>query len=256
MDKEKTIIVALAGNPNTGKSTIFNKLTGARQHIGNYPGVTVEKKEGVFEHNNYEVRIVDLPGTYDLTSDTLDELVTRKFLIDEKPDIVVDVLDSSNLERNLYLGVQLSELGIPLILDLNMIDVLESRGRKIDVEKLSKLMSCPAITTIGTKGKGIAELKDAIVALADNETVYSTVQVDYGIDSNNVIEAVQKPLSEIPEVSDKYELRWLSVKLLEDDKELKESVSAYAGTDISVFSHIAKLRKHIEITSFWSFCFN
>ncbi len=122
------VIVALAGNPNSGKTTLFNALTGARQHVGNYPGVTVECKEGLRRHHDVELQIVDLPGTYSLTAYSSEELVARNFIIDEKPDVVVDVIDTSNLERNLYLGVQLMELGVPLVLAFNMSDMAKAAG--------------------------------------------------------------------------------------------------------------------------------
>jgi ferrous iron transport protein B len=134
------IVIALAGNPNSGKTTIFNKLTGARQHVGNYPGVTVERKEGHCRYGDMEMQIVDLPGTYSLTAYSTEELVARNFLIDEKPDVVVDIIDASNLERNLYLAVQLMELGVPLVLAFNMSD--QARAQAMN----STLRSFPAIS--------------------------------------------------------------------------------------------------------------
>jgi ferrous iron transport protein B len=132
--------IALAGNPNSGKTTLFNELTGACQHVGNYPGVTVEKKEGTYVHDEYNIHIVDLPGTYSLTAYSLEEVVARDFLVNEKPEAVIDIIDSSNLERNLYLAIQFLEMGIPLCIALNMIDVAEKRGIKINGEKLSTLL--------------------------------------------------------------------------------------------------------------------
>ena len=123
----KKITIALAGNPNSGKTTVFNNLTGSRQHVGNYPGVTVEKKEGYLKYKDYKIKVVDLPGTYSLTAYSLDELVARNFLIEEKPDVVIDIVDTSNLERNLYLTTQLMELGLPLVLAFNMYDIAEAR---------------------------------------------------------------------------------------------------------------------------------
>ena len=157
----KRIVVALAGNPNSGKTTIFNNLTGARQHVGNYPGVTVECKEGRLRHQRHEITIVDLPGTYSLTAYSMEELAARNFLIDEHPDVVVDIVDASNLERNLYLATQLIELGVPLILAFNMSDLAEARGCQIDTDLLSKLLGVPIVRTVGHKGKGMEELKDA-----------------------------------------------------------------------------------------------
>ncbi len=137
------IVVALAGNPNSGKTTLFNELTGARQHVGNYPGVTVERKEGYCRHGDTELQIVDLPGTYSLTAYSAEELVARNFVIEEKPDVVVDIIDASNLERNLYLAVQLMELGVPLVLAFNMSDMAKARGYEFDIEKLSEFFGAP-----------------------------------------------------------------------------------------------------------------
>ena len=159
------IVIALAGNPNSGKTSIFNHLTGTTQTVANYPGVTVEKKSGKYKKGNEVVEIVDLPGTYSLTAYTLDEQVARNFIIEEQPRLIVNVLDGGNLERNLYLTVQLMELGIPFILNVNMIDVLERRGIKIDLEKLSKLLGAPIVSTVGNKGKGIEKLKEVIIRI-------------------------------------------------------------------------------------------
>ena len=130
--KKEEITIALTGNPNSGKTTIFNNLTGTRQHVGNWPGVTVEKKVGTVIHNGHRLRVVDLPGTYSLTAYSIEEIVARRFLVDSKPDVVVDIVDASNLERNLYLATQLIEMGVKLILALNMADVAQARGHQID----------------------------------------------------------------------------------------------------------------------------
>lgn len=155
-------MIALAGNPNTGKSTIFNALTGSRQHVGNWPGKTVEKKEGIWTYNGNKFTVVDLPGTYSLTAYSLEEVIARNFIIDQKPDLVVTVVDAANLERNLYLVVQILELGSRVVVALNMTDVADSRGIKIDVEKISKGLGVPVIQTIASKEKGIDELKAVI----------------------------------------------------------------------------------------------
>lgn len=155
------LVIALAGNPNSGKTTIFNALTGARQHVGNYPGVTVERKEGFLRHGDDELQIVDLPGTYSLTAYSTEELVARNFLVEEKPDVVVDILDASNLERNLYLAVQLKELGVPLVLAFNMSDQAKARGYEFNLEKLSQAFGARIVPTVGHKGEGISELLEA-----------------------------------------------------------------------------------------------
>jgi ferrous iron transport protein B len=152
------ITIALAGNPNSGKSSIFNRMTGARQHVGNYPGVTVEKKEGVCTYDGVEIQVVDLPGTYSLTAYSIDEIVARNYILEEKPDVVVNIADASNLERNLYLTTQLRELGVPMVLTLNMSDITRARGIEIDREVLSEALGVPVVATIGHKGQGLREL--------------------------------------------------------------------------------------------------
>jgi len=158
----KPYTLALAGNPNAGKSTIFNALTGARQHVGNWPGKTVEKKEGLWNHQGVSYNVVDLPGTYSLTAYSQEEVIARNFIIDEKPDLVLSVVDASNLERNLYLVIQMIELGAKVIVALNMTDVANDRGIKINVDKLSQGLKIPIIPTVASKEIGLEELKMAI----------------------------------------------------------------------------------------------
>jgi ferrous iron transport protein B len=163
----KQITIALAGNPNSGKSTVFNALTGARQHVGNWPGKTVEKKEGTCKRDGYEIQVVDLPGTYSLTAYSLEEVIARDYIIEEKPDVVIGVMDAANLERNLYLAVQILELGAPLVLALNMSDIADSRGLRIDTEMLLRgLNGTPVVPTVANKGKGINELLRAAIRVA------------------------------------------------------------------------------------------
>lgn len=153
------ITIALAGNPNAGKTTIFNALTGLRQHTGNWPGKTVEKKEGEIEYEGKIISIVDLPGTYSLTAYSPEEIIARDFIIEERPDVVINVVDATNLERNLYLTIQLLELEVPVILALNMTDELQKDGATINVEQLSQLLgNIPVVQTAANKGKGISEL--------------------------------------------------------------------------------------------------
>ncbi len=158
-------IIALAGNPNAGKSTIFNALTGARQRVGNWPGKTVEKKEGVFSHNQIEMTVVDLPGTYSLSAYSLEEEIARDFLIEEHPQAVVNVVDASNLERNLYLTVQILETGLPLILVLNMLDIATAHTITIDTDRLAQLLGVPVIPMVARNDRGLDALKETLVAL-------------------------------------------------------------------------------------------
>jgi ferrous iron transport protein B len=163
----KQFTIALAGNPNSGKSTVFNALTGARQHVGNWPGKTVEKKEGACKRGGHEIQVVDLPGTYSLTAYSLEEVIARDYIIEDKPDVVIDVVDAANLERNLYLAIQILELGAPLVIALNMSDIADSRGLRIDTEMLSQgLRGTPVVPTIASKGKGIDELLQAAIRVA------------------------------------------------------------------------------------------
>ncbi|MGC9400682.1 MAG: FeoB small GTPase domain-containing protein [Anaerolineae bacterium] len=155
--------IALAGNPNTGKSTLFNALTGAHQHVGNWPGKTVEKREGIWQHNGQAYEVVDLPGTYSLTAYSLEEVIARDFIVDERPDVVVAVVDSANLERNLYLVVQILEMGAPVVVALNMSDIADSRGIKIDMPKLSQALGAPVVPIVASKGEGLSQLEKTIV---------------------------------------------------------------------------------------------
>lgn len=174
------LTLALAGNPNTGKSTIFNALTGSRQHVGNWPGKTVEKKEGLLYHQGLTWTVVDLPGTYSLSAYSPEEVITRDFIINEQPDIVIDVIDASNLERNLYLTVQLLELGAPLIVVLNVMDIARARGISIDQAKLSALLGhVPVVETVGNKKQGIDRLLEVITKLGIPK------YLSFRIDENN-----------------------------------------------------------------------
>ena len=166
----KELTIALAGNPNSGKSTVFNALTGGRQHVGNWPGKTVEKKEGHCKYQEHDIQVVDLPGTYSLTAYSPEEVIARDYVIHDKPDVVIDIVDAANLERNLYLTLQIMELGVPLVVALNMSDIAESRGLRIDTDKLSLgLRGTPVVRTVASKKQGIDELLRAAVRLAGGD---------------------------------------------------------------------------------------
>jgi ferrous iron transport protein B len=212
------IVVAVAGQPNSGKSTIFNMLTGARQHVANYPGVTVEKRTGRYNYKGNNVILVDLPGTYSLTSYSHEERSARDYLIHEKPDVVLNIVDASNLERNLYLTFQLAEIGVPLVVALNMIDVAQDRHIKIDTALLSQLLGASVVPTVGKKGKGKQELKEAI--LDNHETpANNRFRIDYGEILEPTLSSLEKKLSKDPGISARYPVRWLAVKLMEHDSE-------------------------------------
>ena len=222
---EKKITVALAGNPNSGKTTIFNMLTGARQHVGNYPGVTVEKKEGLCRHAGYEMTVVDLPGTYSLTAYSIEELIARNFIIDEQPNVVVDIVDASNIERNLYLATQLIEMNVPLVLAFNMSDIAERRGLIFDNDQLSRLLEAKIVPTVGNKGKGRAELLDAIVGIARQGKRKRTHKVSYGQEIEEELAKIETLIADKQQqLAEKYGPRWLAIKLLEQDSDVISKV--------------------------------
>lgn len=167
------LFVALAGNPNAGKSTLFNALTGSNQHVGNWPGKTVAKQEGLFQVDGCEVTVVDLPGAYSLAAYSPEEVITRDFLLQQRPDLVVNVVDAVNLERNLYLTVQLLEMGLPLLVVLNMVDAATQRGITIDYARLSQALQTPVIGAVASHGVGIAEIKAQIAMLARQEAAHA-----------------------------------------------------------------------------------
>lgn len=220
---KENLTIALAGNPNAGKTTIYNALTGARQHIGNYPGVTVEKKESTITYNNKQLKIIDLPGTYSLTAYSVEEVVARNVIINEKPDVVVDIIDSSNLERNLYLAIQLMELRIPLVFVFNMKDMAQEMGIKIDIKSLSNLFGVPIVETVGSKGDGVKNILDAAIQAAQVPNIkYPVITYDKVIEKyvNSVEELIKQHSSNI----ENYNTRWLAVKLLEGDKDVMQIV--------------------------------
>ena len=219
------LTIALAGNPNSGKTTIFNNITGARQHVGNYPGVTVERREGARNFQGQNLVIVDLPGTYSLTAYSLDEIVARNFIVEEKPDIIVNVLDAGNLERNLYLAVQLLELERPVALALNMVDTADKLGFKIDDKKLGQKLGVPIVRTVGNRNEGT----DALLAAAVNaaSVQQQPIRVDYGDDVEQKIALLTQELETVEDL--KYPKRWLAVKLLENDSAVNENVAALQG---------------------------
>ena len=216
---KKRITIALAGNPNSGKTTVFNNLTGARQHVGNWPGVTVEKKEGNCNFKNYSIKVVDLPGVYSLTAYSLDEVIARDYVIDEKPDVVVDVVDASSLERNLYLAVQILEMQVNLIIALNMMDMAESRGYQINVTELSRLLGTPVVPMVAARNQGTQELLETIVGVSEGNIDVNGIQFQYGHDVEAEIEKLEKLIAD-KSLAEGYLPRWLAVKLLEEDEEI------------------------------------
>ncbi|MFC1675060.1 ferrous iron transport protein B [Candidatus Omnitrophota bacterium] len=220
----KKITIALAGNPNSGKSSVFNNLTGAHQHVGNYPGVTVEKKEGVLAYKGHQVNVVDLPGTYSLSAYSIDEIVARSFLIEEAPDVVIDIIDSSNLERNLYLAVQIMELGIPLVLAFNMHDLSQKQGLQIDRDKLSELLGSPIVFTVATKKRGMDELVEEAIKIAGGARRQRSAAIGYGKEIEEEIAKLEELIARDKNLVLKFPVRWLATKLLEDDSDVVKRV--------------------------------
>ena len=212
--------IALAGNPNSGKTTLFNELTGARQHVGNYPGVTVEKKTGTYTHKDFKLHIVDLPGTYSLTAYSLEEVVARDFLVNEKPEVVINIVDSSNLERNLYLAVQFLEMGVPVCVALNMIDVAKKRGIEINAEKLSTLLGVPVVPTVARTGKGKQALMESAAGMVDSQENFESLNISYGDDIDRAMLDMVKEIEADGFLTDKYPARWVALKYMEKDEQV------------------------------------
>ncbi|MDR1466716.1 MAG: ferrous iron transport protein B, partial [Treponema sp.] len=221
------IKIALAGNPNSGKTTLFNALTGAHRKVGNYPGVTVEKLEGVVQRGSRRYHFTDLPGIYSLTAYSVDEVVARDFILNEKPDVIVDVMDSTNLERNLYLCLQFQELRIPVVGALNMTDEAEAKGVRIDEQVLSASLGIPMVKTVGHKGIGTENLLDRVDEIIDGKIKNGVHMVHYGSEIEDKLEALQKLIGRDAAFVEKYPPRWLAVKLLEKDAAAFERLEAH-----------------------------
>jgi ferrous iron transport protein B len=212
--------VALAGNPNSGKTTLFNELTGSHQHVGNYPGVTVEKKEGTYFRDGFRLHIVDLPGTYSLTAYSLEEVVARDFLVNHKPEVVINIVDASNLERNLYLAVQFLEMGVPICIALNMVDVAEKRGIKVDAQKLASLLGVPVVPTIARTGKGKKELMDSAAQVIQSPKELTPLKISYGNDIDQALSEMEKEIEAHHFLTASYRARWVALKYLENDEQI------------------------------------
>ena len=225
MDARKKVVLALAGQPNSGKSTVFNAFTGARQHVANYPGVTVEKKIGWYVHNGHKVEVVDLPGTYSLTSYSPEEQIARDFILRGEPSVVVNVMDASNLKRCLFLTFQLMEMKPPLMLNLNMIDLAEKRGIHIDTEALSRQLGIRVIATNMKTGYGKKPILDTIAETAGDGASLKGTNIDYG-EMEPVFREIESRISaDTPQLAGGYPLRWFAIKLMEGDDEVLRMVS-------------------------------
>jgi ferrous iron transport protein B len=244
-----THTIALAGNPNSGKTTLFNALTGARQHVGNYPGVTVEKKSGWYNKGSQRLHLVDLPGTYSMTAYSLEEVIARDFIATEKPAVVVDIVDAANLERNLYLSLQIIEMGSPVCIALNMMDVAESRGVRIDSGRLSELLGVPVIPTVARSGKGKDELMQAAAHLAEKGAEGQRLNISYGEDIDRVLSEMEPMIEAEGLFSGKYPAKWVGLKYLEEDQEIISGGDAEnPGLSERLKEMAAKTAKHLQDT--------
>jgi ferrous iron transport protein B len=234
-EKSKTINIAFVGNPNSGKTTLFNYASGSKEHVGNYSGVTIEAKEAQFKRNGYTFIVSDLPGTYSITAYTPEELYVRRHITENFPDIVVNVVDSSNLERNLFLTTQLIDMDIKVVVALNMYDELERKGAKFNFDSMGKMLGIPMIPTCGSKGKGIDELLEKIIDVyEDRDSIVRHIHINYGEDIERAIKGIREKIKEAPSVTDRFSSRYLAIKLLENDSIAHERISGTANEkDIS-----------------------
>lgn len=246
LHKGKTINVALVGNPNCGKTSLFNFASGAHEHVGNYSGVTVDAKEGTFEQNGYTFKIVDLPGTYSLSAYTPEELYVRKHLNEEQPDVVINVIDASNLERNLYLTTQLIDMDVRMVIALNMYDELERHGNKFDHESLAKMIGAPIIPTISKNGFGIEELFNRVIKVYEEEDpIIRHIHINYGDSLEKGISNVRRSLKDNMDIPKSLSKRYLSIKLLEGDSEIESFIRSLPGSD-HIFQERDKDASQIE----------
>lgn len=232
-DRRRIINVALVGNPNCGKTTLYNIASGSHERVGNYSGVTVDAKEGFFEYGNYKFRLIDLPGTYSLSAYSPEELYVRNTLIEEMPDVVINVLDSSNLERNLYLTTQLIDMNLRMVIALNMYDEMEAKGDKLDYTTLGQLLGAPMIPTIGRNGNGIQALFQTIIQVYEGADPYLArhIHVNHGNELERSIDSIKTAIQKNAQIRHKYSTRFLAIKLLENDRDIEKVVDQLPNRD-------------------------
>ena len=238
----RNIRIAIAGNPNVGKTTLLNSLTGSRQRVGNWPGVTVDRIEGSYKHGDAEIDVTDLPGIYSFTAFSIDESIARKYILTEHPDLIVNILDATNLERNLFLTTQLLEMKVPIVVALNMTDLAAKRKIKIEIEHLSRHLDCPVIPIVASRNKGIDELKDVINRESMNRSIPET-KVAYDSVLEKAIQRIQNRVQQLA-VKNDVDSRWLAVKLLEDDEYAIELCGDSVPCE-SLKSEIERVEKHV-----------
>lgn len=242
--------IAIAGNPNSGKTTAFNKYTGSRQHVGNYPGITVEKKEGTAHVNGQKVTLVDLPGTYSLSAYSLEELVARKVLAEERPGAVINVINAAVLERNLYLTVQMLEMGVPVVLALNMMDEARAQGIRIDVQRLEELTGLKAVPTVARTGQGLDEALEEAVKLADASGGKGTpLEISYGPDIDEALKEMTPLVCDANFLTERYPARWVALKYLERDSEIMlQGKAANPELNDTLIAKTEKIAEHLKTT--------
>lgn len=247
--RTKTINVALVGNPNCGKTSLFNFASGAHERVGNYSGVTVDAKVGRAEYEGYEFHLVDLPGTYSLSAYSPEELYVRKQLVEETPDIVINVIDASNLERNLYLTTQLIDMHVRMVCALNMYDETEERGDHIDYEKLSELFGTPMVPTVFTSGRGVKELFHQVIAVyegkEDESLQFRHIHINHGHEIEQGIKDIQEHLKNYPDLRQQYSTRYLAIKLLEGDKDVERLIQPL-GDSLEIFQHRDRAAQRVK----------
>ena len=240
------IKVALIGNPNCGKTTLFNAYTGAKHKVGNWPGVTVDKKEGTIKHDGHSITLVDLPGIYSISPYSIEEILTREYILNYNPDVIINIVDASNLERNLYLTLQLIEMGKPVVIALNMIDVLEGRGMSIDMERLSEELNVPVVPIVAVDKKGITKLIHQVIKSTKAKEEYLPLKINYGEVIEEQIEQVTNKINLKVEV-DPYLKRWLSIKVLENDHEILSKLKDESIEELPVESDSYQHIEHKNI---------
>ena len=247
--RTKTINVALVGNPNCGKTSLFNFASGAHERVGNSSGVTVDAKVGRAEYEGYEFHLVDLPGTYSLSAYSPEELYVRKQLVEETPDIVINVIDASNLERNLYLTTQLIDMHVRMVCALNMYDETEERGDHIDYEKLSELFGTPMVPTVFTSGRGVKELFHQVIAVyegkEDERLQFRHIHINHGHEIEQGIKDIQEHLKNYPDLRQQYSTRYLAIKLLEGDKDVERFIQPL-GDSLEIFQHRDRAAQRVK----------
>lgn len=257
-EKGKTIHIALVGNPNSGKTTLYNNVSHSHEHVGNYGGVTIDSRHAKFNHNGYSLNITDLPGTYSISAYSPEELYVRKFIFGEMPDIIINVVDASNLERNLYLTTQLIDMDVRVVIALNMYDELKKSGNKFDFSSLGSMIGIPIVPTVASKGEGLKELFDVVIRVFEGQEPHVRhIHINYGIEVEKSVNKIQDVIWKIKNITDKVSSRYYAIKLLEKDKAAKFSLSRWetfneieevANTEIKRLENIIKEDSETIIT--------